>query len=246
MKKKYYPLLISAILLFCLMTPRKIYGQVGINTNTPTKTLDVNGDMRIRVLPLPTTGTYNLIIADADGNLSSTNLTILSHSFGDIKKSFKGTDHDGWYLLDGRSVTALPPNAQSAANTLSLNNLPDARGRFLKTKNGSEQLGSLGGSNDRILSRENLPVYNFTGTTSSDGIHNHTVYELHQNTSVNHLNFQYSPTCCAVYGYNLATRATSTNGNHSHSFSASSEGSSASFSIVPQHVTVNYFIYLGN
>ena len=233
-------------ILLILLIPKKINGQVGINTNNPTKTLDVNGEMRIRLLPLATTDTYSLTVADVDGNISSATLVIPSYTFGDIKKGFQTTDHDGWYLLDGRAITALPPNAQSAANTLSLVNLPDARGRLLKTKNGSEQLGALGGNNNIVLSRTNLPAYNFSGTTSAGGQHSHTVSEVHQTTAANHLNFQYSPTCCAVYGYNPETRETSAVGNHTHTFTASSEGSAASFSIIPQHITVNTFIYLGN
>ncbi|ANF49111.1 hypothetical protein A0O34_00425 [Chryseobacterium glaciei] len=246
MKKIYSLLSMPAILLILLITPKKINGQVGINTNNPTKTLDVNGEMRIRLLPLATTDTYSLTVADVDGNVSSATLVIPSYTFGDIKKGFQSTDHDGWYLLDGRAITTLPPNAQTAANTLSLVNLPDARGRLLKTKNGSEQLGALGGNNNIVLSRTNLPAYNFSGTTAPNGQHNHTVYELHQNTALNHLNFQYSPGCCQVYGYRQDARGTSGVGNHTHTFTASSEGSAASFSIIPQHITVNTFIYLGN
>lgn len=248
MKKIYSLFSIPAILLIFLVAPKKINGQVGINTNDPTKTLDVNGEMRIRLLPLATTDTYSLTVADVNGNVSSATLVIPSHTFGDIKKGFQTTDHDGWYLLDGRLITVLPPNAQSSANTLLLVNLPDARGRLLKTKTGSEQLGALGGSNNIILSRTNLPAYNFSGTTAPDGLHSHIVYELHQTTVANHLNFQYAPPplCCPVYGYNLDTTATSTVGNHTHTFTASSEGSAASFPIVPQHITVNTFIYLGN
>ena len=42
--------------------------QVGINTTTPTKTLDVNGEMRIRTTPVATDN-YNILVVDSEGNV---------------------------------------------------------------------------------------------------------------------------------------------------------------------------------
>ncbi|MFC3161213.1 hypothetical protein ACFOEQ_24700 [Chryseobacterium arachidis] len=53
-----------------------------------------------------------------------------SKNIGDIKSSFKTSDHDGWYLLDGRSLSLLSPESQASAESLGLtNNLPDATDR---------------------------------------------------------------------------------------------------------------------
>ncbi|WP_378103243.1 hypothetical protein [Chryseobacterium sp. sg2396] len=246
MKKNRFQLILPIFTACFILTSERLSGQVGINTTQPTKMLDINGDMRIRLLPVASGGTYQLTAVDANGNISSATLSIPTRNIGDIKKGFQSADHDGWYLLDGRPLNTLPSGAQNNANSLSLTSLPDARGRLLKTKTGSEQLAALGGSNTVTLSRANLPSYNFTGTTSADGQHNHSVHEVHQNTSANQLNFRYSPTCCAVYGYNSETRYTSTQGDHTHSFSGSSEGGGTAFSIIPQHISVNTFIYLGN
>lgn len=235
-------LLTVAFLLIC----GKSFSQVGINTATPTKTLDVNGEMRIRVLPNATTGNYNLILTDNNGNISSADLAISPNTVGDIKKGFQTSDHAGWYLLDGRLLSVLPANVQTAAGSIGLlGNLPNARGKFLKAKTGAEVLGSSAGSNVRVLSQANLPNYNFTGTSSVDGAHNHTWTDLfdggqaHALVRSNNVNQQWA------LNYEVGF-STSTNGAHTHSVNVSSEGGSQSFSIIPQNITVNTFIFLGN
>lgn len=54
MKTKIYSLVLA-----CATLP--LFSQVGINTDTPTKTLDVNGTLRVRDTPAATTVTgYNI------------------------------------------------------------------------------------------------------------------------------------------------------------------------------------------
>lgn len=226
------------------------FSQVGINTSTPTKTLDVNGEMRIRVLPDASTGTYNLILADNDGNISSTPIPGLSSNIiGDIKKGFQTTDHQGWYLLDGRTLTALPATAQAAAAGIGITgNISDARGRFLKTKTGSEILGAVASTNNRTLLQANLPTgHSFSGITSTNGNHTHTGQDTIASGSPDGIQYMASNQN-PVYSFgNTVNKDTSTNGLHSHaSVVVSSEGGGSDFSIVPQNITVNTFIYLGN
>lgn len=54
-----------------LLTIGVLNAQVGINTETPTRTLDVNGDLRLRSTVDKTTDpAYNrVLIKDADGNV---------------------------------------------------------------------------------------------------------------------------------------------------------------------------------
>lgn len=60
MKKKNFAI------LFVIST--SAFAQVGINTNDPSKTLDVNGEVRVRTLPAG--GTIdNILVADTSGNL---------------------------------------------------------------------------------------------------------------------------------------------------------------------------------
>lgn len=236
--------------LFCisaLLISSHFFSQVGINTPTPTKMLDINGEMRIRVLPDGSSGIYNLIVADSDGNISSANIDFAVNTIGDIKKGFQTTDHQGWYLLNGRAVSALPAIAQTGASTIGITgNIPNASGKFLKTKTGAEVLGATGGANSRILSQANLPNYYFSGSTSLNGEHGHTWPDIYNQSRAEGavranpgVNNQWIP-------HEDRPTNTSTNGNHSHSVAVNSEGGGQAFSILPQNISVNTFIYLGN
>lgn len=79
--KKYYLIILGIIssALFAM-------GQVGINTIEPTTALDINGDIRIRDIPITTTLT-NVLVSDDDGNVyKRTGLTL--HSLTSPTKSF--------------------------------------------------------------------------------------------------------------------------------------------------------------
>lgn len=99
---------------------------------------------------------------------------------GDIKHSARTTDHGGWYLLNGRSISSLPTIAQTAAASLGFTGtIPDATDRVLKTKTTTEAMAAIGGANTISIARANLPAFNFTGTLSGNmtaaGAHTHTV-----------------------------------------------------------------------
>ncbi|SEW02418.1 hypothetical protein SAMN05421841_0681 [Chryseobacterium wanjuense] len=101
-----------------------------------------------------------------------------SYSLGDIQYSARAADHEGWYLLDGRSIASLPANAQSAAASLGLaGNLFDASDKTLKTKSTAESIGTVGGANSFTISQSNLPNISLAGSTSitinSAGSHAH-------------------------------------------------------------------------
>lgn len=51
------------------------FSQTGINTQRPTATLDVNGDLRVRNIPLTNVSTENVVIADSLGNMKKTSLS---------------------------------------------------------------------------------------------------------------------------------------------------------------------------
>lgn len=52
------------------------YSQVGINTTTPTKDLDINGELRIRSLPINKT-LSSVVLSDIDGNIYTNNVKLL-------------------------------------------------------------------------------------------------------------------------------------------------------------------------
>lgn len=162
-------------------------GSVGIGTAFPQSKLNINSGtngqsgLKFEQINNSTSGLSNVAIMGVD---SSGNVVVASVgniiAYGDVKASFRTTDHNGWYLLDGRNVSTLPANAKAAAISLGFStNLPNATDRTLKTKNTSETLGATGGSNTITITKANLPNVNFTGsitgTTSSNGLHSHNV-----------------------------------------------------------------------
>ncbi|SDR04826.1 hypothetical protein SAMN05421664_3283 [Chryseobacterium soldanellicola] len=101
-----------------------------------------------------------------------------SYSLGDIQYSARTGDHEGWYLLDGRSIASLPANAQSAAASLGLaGNLFDATDKTLKAKSTAESIGTVGGNDSFTIAQSNLPDISLPGsaniTINSAGSHTH-------------------------------------------------------------------------
>ncbi len=178
-----------------------------------------------------------------DGNVWK-GFSTSSNILGDIKHSVKTADHDGWYLLDGRSVSTLPANASSAAINLGFTaNIPDASNRVLKTKTSSEALGSTGGSNTLTIAQTNLPnislsgavsgttasggshTHAFSGTTSAGGIHAHgpiagTGFLLGGTTIGNNGTGNYQGNGLQSSWGGVGLGGTTANaGNHNHTFS---------------------------
>ncbi len=116
-------------------------------------------------------------------------------SYGDIKVGTQSVDHNGWVLLNGRSVNTLTAAQQSRALALGLSfNIPDASNAYL-VQNG-QTLGSITGSNTRTIAQNQLPnifpsisisaisagtptgsvnINNTTETMQSSGAHSHSI-----------------------------------------------------------------------
>lgn len=232
-----------------------IDAQVGIKTDSPTKTLDINGDLRIRDVQVGSV-TDQIMTSDSQGNVGKlAGNQFQSYVFGDVKTGFQVADHQGWYLLNGRAVNSLPVNTQSRAAGLGFtSNLPDATGRFLKGASAESQVAQLGGNNSISLGQANLPNYSYLGSTTSDNAsHNHQMtpdrYDI-SSTSTGTLLISMGSFNDPIGSNNrlahTETSTTSTSGDHSHTFSIVNAGGSAtSLNIVPQYVITNTFIYLG-
>ncbi|WP_294226262.1 hypothetical protein [uncultured Chryseobacterium sp.] len=211
---------------------------IGILTDSPTQAFDVNGDIRIQSL---TSG--GSVISDANGVLSLESF----HNIGDVKPSYVNADHDGWYLLDGRSVSTLPAVAQSnASSVLGINTvLPDASEKYSSGTTGSA--GFVTGSNTVTLTRDNLPSFNFTYTTNPAGSHSHTV--TYEKVRINTMNggannihaYWLEGTYSAGADYSVGSSFT----QHTHTYSVGSGGSSLPLDIRPAALNFNYFVYLG-
>lgn len=76
-------------------------GRLGLNTSAPTQQLDVNGEVRIRVLP-EGNSTNEIVTTDANGNLKS-----ISNTFGDITAVFTGDGLGGGASSGSATIHAL-------------------------------------------------------------------------------------------------------------------------------------------
>lgn len=164
------------------------------------------------------------------------------NSVGNIKNSFMATDHEGWYILDGRLLSTLSATAQANALALGfIGNLPNASDRFLKTSNGAETLGATGGSSTITINQTNLPNINFTGTTNVAGAHTHD-YTDQGDTTINSISLlglgSGADNTSGPY-------TTSSSGDHSHTVTVASGGSGTAITNKPAYIVINLLVYLG-
>ncbi len=160
---------------------------------------------------------------------------------GRTKHSFQATDHGGWYLLNGRSLTSLSTSAASAANSIGITgNLPNATDRVLKHPKSGESPGDIGGEASTTLTQANLPNVNFSGSTSNDGNHNHDFSGYFSWESIRHSADAYRNILLSGGSNN-----TNTTGNHTHTVNVSSGGSDQPFEQYQPYLVANTFIYLG-
>lgn len=169
-------------------------------------------------------------------------LSTVDIPIGHIKYGIQTTDHNGWYLLNGRSVSILPASVQSNAISIGFaTNIPDATNKYLKAKTGAEVLGASGGNTTFTLVQANLPSMTFNGTALSAGSHTHTYIDRGNTTfdagTIGFVNNQADNTS--------GTYTTGAAGDHNHSFSVSTGGTNTPVSINPKNIALNVFIYLG-
>ncbi|MBB6372511.1 hypothetical protein [Chryseobacterium shigense] len=161
---------------------------------------------------------------------------------GDIKYSSTAPDHDGWYLLNGRAVSTLPAAVQTRAASLGFSTtLPNSSDRYLKSRSGSETLGSTGGSTSTALTQANLPNVTYNTTTVSSGTHNHTYNDRASGTT----NSSEGGSNMTVVDNDATTSTTSSTGAHAHTFSVSTGGSNTPLNLEPKYLSAYVFVYLG-
>ena len=228
-------------------------GNLGVGMITPTTKLEINsGTNGISGLKFDninnitaTTSNAALLGIDASGNTVTASPSIT----GDIKSSVKTADHNGWYLLNGRTIASLPANAQTAATALGFSStIPDATDRFLKTKSGAEIIGGIGGINSLTISQTNLPSVTFTGTiagtANSAGAHTHDLDRPKKQVDTDR-----GTTSSQFSIDGIETAATTSAGAHTHTLTGtatvSSGGSNTALDNRSPYLIVNTFIYLG-
>lgn len=85
MKKMFY--INSFKIMFLILFFQVANSQVGINTTSPTKDLDINGELRIRNLPDANISNSNLLVADVNGNVGKSDFFILSNVVSSVASS---------------------------------------------------------------------------------------------------------------------------------------------------------------
>lgn len=92
--------------LILLLLPTLASSQVGINTQTPSAILDVNGDLRVRQIPTVNTAQYVLVV-DNNGNVKKMALSAISNG---TCPNFLKSQSNGHYLLFSSSSSIPNPN----------------------------------------------------------------------------------------------------------------------------------------
>lgn len=199
------------------------------------------------------------------GEFDVSNGNVITSNYGDIKHSLKTMDHNGWIVMDGRPKGNLTATQQTNATALGFGtNIPDATDRILYNKGG---LQSTGGNSEVTILQTHLPEYNLTsgsgsGTTSSDGLHQHRHHRFNTpgtNGFPNGYEDRDGPPAALYWRGPLSTSSTYTTTTapapsgpsaHTHSLSINdisvpSGGGGVTLSIVPKYLSVNVFVYLG-
>jgi len=206
-------------------------GNVGIGSSNPSRQLDVSGNMLVSGNGL-FTGNVGIGTSipttklDIVGILKATGLQI-----NDITNAFMprggiimwsgtvATIPTGWTLCDGNNGT------------------PDLQGKFLIGSSTTYTQGTSGGSANKTLTLANMPAHNHSGTTNTDGSHQHNVQ---------------GGVSCPVGSARRQLGADSVRndvltdygGSHTHTFTTDTKGSGTAFDILPPYYALAYIMKL--
>jgi hypothetical protein len=218
-------------------------GNIGVMTPSPTQKLDVNGAMRVRNLP------QGNVFTTSDGTLTNDASSV--YHYGDMRYSSVAADHDGWYLLNGRTLTSLPANAQARATSLGITGaLPNAANKYIK----QGTPGATTGSTSVTLTQGNVPAFSMNGNVPSVAVSHSLVSP--GSTVVRGTDVLQDPAGDAN-AWQLAGGAgpgsvgsgqsytSSAAGSHTHTMTLPTGGSGTPITLTPSYIQVNYFIYLG-
>lgn len=89
----------NILLLPVFFVSQIILAQVGINTDSPTKALDVNGDMRIRNIPVTSSNNIEFLVKDDNGNINSVSSGFFSNSVSGVLSNI--------FYLQGTSLVTI-------------------------------------------------------------------------------------------------------------------------------------------
>ena len=166
---------------------------------------------------------------------------------GGIKWGMQAADHDGWYVLDGRSLAGFTRGQRR--NALDLygwtTNLPDMRNAEVMDTGAA--MGTVAGSDSVSLTLANLPAYTMSGNMAQvDNNHNHGQL-LQGDTHVLHPNVYNRNFRSAGNGNQRGARnlSVASGGAHSHTFGIPSGGTGAGINTENPYYSANLFAFLG-
>ena len=249
-----------AFLVFYCFAPFYYYAQVGVGTNTPhtSAQLEVVSSNRgflpprialtsltdAATIASPAEGLLVYCIGTAgleegyyfwNGAQWSTMATVtgIGHSYGDVKTGMQSADHSGWILLNGRAKSTLTTSQQTRATALGIgSNIPNAS-NAVTMQNGST-LGSVSGSNTRTIAQNQLPNVNFTGSI----------------LNVAHGAVIVSSATGLITNTPGSSWGNASGGGHTENFylniPLNGGVTQQALDITPRSLSVNTFIYLGN
>ncbi|WP_145953290.1 hypothetical protein [Chryseobacterium indologenes] len=175
---------------------------------------------------------------------------VSSSNIGDIKASFSVSDHSGWVKLDGRPVGGLTSTQRTAANSLGFTSyIPNATDSYLVQD--GKRMGSINSNNSRIISRNQLPNFQLSGTTNS--AEPTIMYDIINNNgrpATDTFSYTFLAGKIGTGTRNLDHVNTNVlhQNPHSHSFNTNSVNGGVaqqSINVQPQSLSVNMFVYLG-
>ncbi len=95
------------ILFFGFLFYKNIFaqvGRVGINTNNPTKSLDINGDVRIRVIRDTSSSNLKYLVVDDSGNVYKTLVSVINSNVDTCPSGFVSVNDE--YCIEKNERTA--------------------------------------------------------------------------------------------------------------------------------------------
>ena len=155
--------------------------------------------------------------------------------------AFSGTFDSNGYPID-KSTGAADTTWHLCDGT---NGTPDLRGRFILGASASHEVGTTGGEEATGISVANLPPHNFSGTTSTDGYHKHSMSlpQRHGGDGENTQGVAYfsNGDTSKASGGN-ATGYTNTSGNHAHKFTTNTLGEGQPHNNMPPYYALAFIM----
>ncbi|NDC83766.1 hypothetical protein EB093_08940, partial [bacterium] len=202
-------------------------GKVGIGTAAPSEKLEVSGRIK-----------------DVTGYVAPV---------GTITMFAGSTAPAGWLMCDGQGLSTgsyadlFAVISYTYGGSGGTFNVPDMRGRNPVGKADSGTFASLnasGGEVNHTLSVAEMPAHQHTGTTSTNGDHNHgfSDYYFAENNGANWgWEGSKSGSDSDNHGY-VYYHTTDNSGNHSHTFTTDAAGSSSAHNVLDPYRVVNFII----